>query len=293
MATAHKNVSTHTPDKRTTRLDPIRKEAELTLLDLFKRAEQAVVRSWQLAGIKQVDSIASNAAFGGLSAPIVHVKGEGKSNLSRFSAAEDLSAQVKSHAKLASSLAGQLAETGVPTKAIELMRKLYVVDTETLLLTLFGTTQGMAQLLPEGRPSTGAADPLELLTASKMAAALGVSDETVRNYEKADELFSFMSPARKRGRAYPAFQAMKGVSGAPLSKVLAALKGLDGASIYQFFSSPSPELAGLTPVEVMTGQLTLPRVLDNAGLEILKAADARRLLSTVGAAKAFHADAAA
>ena len=152
----------------------------------------------------------------------------------------------------------------------------------------------VSRLVAEGgRSSADAVDPFELLTASKMATALGVSDETVRNYEKANALFSFMSPARRRGRGYPAFQAMKNVIGAPLSKVLASLKGLDGASIYQFFSSPSVDLAGLTPLEVMTASVTSPRLLNNDAVDILKASAARRLAGAVGAAKAFHADAAA
>ena len=190
-------------------------------------------------------------------------------------------------------IAGQLTQTGFSANAIDLLRQLTRIELESARLAMAGAAQ-TAERARRDEPGSGAADAAyALLTASKMAEALNVSDETVRNYEKEHKLFSFLAPARRRGRSYPAFQAMKHIVGAPLAKVLFTLKELDGASIYQFFSSPNVDLAGLTPVEVMTGQLTLPRMLDNDGLQLLKAPDKDRLSTTVGSAKTFLADAVA
>ena len=287
MATDQKTVSTRVPEKRGAGQGPEGKSAYLAKILKENSSANSIFLS---TSHKDIDTLIAFRDH------LVHFGPGGPVQVPALDAIEeDFSAQVKSLVTLGRSLAGQLAETGMPARAIELLRELTFVDVEAASrLALFHALQAAKQQVAEGTlPLSGGADPFELLTASKMAKALGVSDETVRNYEKANELFSFMSPARKRGRGYPAFQALKNVSGVPLSKVLAVLKGLDGASTYQFFSSPSAELADLTPVEVMTARLTVPRMLNNDGLEILQASDARRLAVTVGAAKVFHADAAA
>ena len=54
-----------------------------------------------------------------------------------------------------------------------------------------------------------------LLSIAEFASRLGVSDQTVRNRENENEVFSLLGPARKRGREYPAFQLMNGIQGAP------------------------------------------------------------------------------
>jgi len=100
-------------------------------------------------------------------------------------------------------------------------------------------------------------------------------------------------PGRKRDREYPAFQAWPNVVGAPLTKVLRALGDPNGASAYGFFSSPSPELGRLTPVEVLIGALTKARAIDTSAANLLDGAPQTRLEAVVSAAGAYAADLAA
>ncbi|NIF51606.1 hypothetical protein [Burkholderia sp. Ax-1724] len=99
----------------------------------------------------------------------------------------------------------------------------------------------------------------------------GIGDETVRQRERAGELFSILRPGRKRAREYPALQAWAGITGEPLRQVLKALDEPGCAEAYAFFTSPNDLLGGLTPIEAMLGKIGSERDVDD---------DARRLLST-------------
>jgi hypothetical protein len=135
--------------------------------------------------------------------------------------------------------------------------------------------------------------PLELLLAGELGQALGLSQDAVRQREQARELFSVQMGSRNRGREYPAFQAWDGIKGEPLVAVLRMLKELGGAAAYMFFAARNHELAGLTPVEVLLGDLTRPRPLPSEAVMLLNAEAQERLDATLAAAEAFYADATA
>ena len=134
------------------------------------------------------------------------------------------------------------------------------------------------------------ADPTQPLSATELGQALGGrSDETVRQRERAGELFSVLRPGRKRGREYPAFQAWPGIAGAPLAGVLSALGAVGGSVAYGFFTSPTDLLGGLTPIEAMLGRLTSSRNVASETRGLLTAPQEERLTAVV---KAAHASAA-
>lgn len=97
------------------------------------------------------------------------------------------------------------------------------------------------------------ADDPPLLAAAEFARRMDVSDQTVRNLEREDRLFSVLPEGRERGRQYPTFQLYEGVKGEPLAAVLAVLRGQTGATRYQFFTTPSDLLDGYAPVIVLLG----------------------------------------
>lgn len=102
-------------------------------------------------------------------------------------------------------------------------------------------------------PVAGEEDVAVMLDANDFAVRAGISDQTVRNREKAGELFSVLWPMRTRGRLYPAFQLWSCVRGEPLERVLRELGDLDGVSKYQFFTTPVEHLASLSPLDVLQG----------------------------------------
>lgn len=139
-------------------------------------------------------------------------------------------------------------------------------------------------------PASAVEDPTSPLSAAALGRALGgLSDETVRQRERAGELFSILRPGRKRGREYPAFQAWPGIAGEPLARILGALRPVSGTEAYGFFTSPTELLGGLTPVEATIGQLTSARQLDEEAIELLDADPQQRLAVVVKAAEAFSA----
>jgi len=115
----------------------------------------------------------------------------------------------------------------------------------------------------------------------------------VRLRERAGELFSVLRPGRKRGREYPAFQAWPGIAGKPLAQVLAALGPARGAAAYGFFTSPTDLLGGRTPIEELTGKLTIARDLEAEVQELLSAEAAERQRAVEDAAHAYAATLAA
>lgn len=131
-------------------------------------------------------------------------------------------------------------------------------------------------------------DVTRLLSAVEIGQALGVTDESVRRYEKKGKLFSISRPARQRGREYPALQAWPGIVGQPLERVLEALDAV-GSAAFGFFTSPNQFLGGLTPVEAMQGRMTSSREL-SGGERLLVMAESDRLIAVVAAAEAFSAN---
>ena len=143
-------------------------------------------------------------------------------------------------------------------------------------------------------PAAPAADPVHPLSAAELGQALGgLGDETVRQRERAGELFSILRTGRKRGREYPAFQAWPGIAGEPLTKVLSALGAISGTVAYGFFTSPTDLLGGLTPIEALLGRPTSARQLAAETRELLAAAPGERLTAAVEAAHACAAQQAA
>jgi hypothetical protein len=132
-------------------------------------------------------------------------------------------------------------------------------------------------------------DPVQALSAAELGKALGVSDERVRQRERAGELFSILRPGRKRGREYPAFQSWPGVEGEPQTRVLRALRPASNAAVYGFFSSPMARLGGLTPIEIMVGRMTSARAVDPAARELLDAPPDERLEVVLKAAESYIA----
>jgi len=129
--------------------------------------------------------------------------------------------------------------------------------------------------------------PFELLSANEFGHRLGLSDESVRLRERSGEVFSVIEPGRKRGRRYPEFQLWPGLAGEPLKRILGRLPGIDGASLYQFFTSPAMELAGLSPLQVLTTIDTEAAGAEAA--ELLREPVERRLAAVESAAESFSA----
>jgi hypothetical protein len=103
---------------------------------------------------------------------------------------------------------------------------------------------------PARAPAVVVAPPSGWLSAREIALALKISEQSVRNLEHAGKLFSVLSPLRHRGRRYPAFLTWPEIAG---SEMLEGLEGLDGQQRYEFFTSPHPDLAGLSALHVWVG----------------------------------------
>jgi hypothetical protein len=99
-------------------------------------------------------------------------------------------------------------------------------------------------------PAVPVAPPSGWLSAREIALVLKISEQSVRNLEHAGKLFSVLSPLRHRGRRYPAFLTWDEVAG---TQMLEGLEGLDGQQRYEFFTSPHPDLAGLSALQVWVG----------------------------------------
>jgi hypothetical protein len=127
-------------------------------------------------------------------------------------------------------------------------------------------------------------DTSEMGTAEELAAALGMSAESVRRRTHEGRLFAVLGPGRKRGREYPMFQAWPGVAGEPLEAVLKALNQPTGAQAYQFMTSPSDFLGGLTPIEVLVGDAPASAELAPGAREFLLQDDEARLRAVTEAA---------
>lgn len=182
-----------------------------------------------------------------------------------------------------------LHSAGLSSHVVELLKSWLDATVETRLLQRdieFSRTAAASQELREAEEQTPLlAGPLAPLGADELGNAMGVSGETVRLREKANELFSILRPGRKRGREYPAFQAWTGVVGSPLKRVLAQLKPSDGFGAFAFFSSPNDLLLELTPIEVLAGGMTSSRSVPLDAQELLAASDETRLEAVLEAAR--------
>jgi len=191
-----------------------------------------------------------------------------------------------------------LRESGLSARTLELLRSWVEVTVETRMLQQLVEQRRLGQLQREGASTPPVRlNPEAPLSAADLGRALGgVSDETVRQRERAGELFSILPVGRKRGREYPAFQAWAGIAGETLTNVLHHIgypAHASGAEAYAFFTSAADTLAGLTPVEALHGQLTRECELDAAARALLAFSEMDRHAAVLNAAKAFAGDLAA
>lgn len=134
-------------------------------------------------------------------------------------------------------------------------------------------------------------NPQQPLGVSEVAKRLGISDEAVRQREKADELYAVLPAGRQRGRLYPAFQLLPEVVGEPMRRVLAKIKPIGGATAAaRFFDSTPYELWNLSPVEVLCGSLLRERAIEPAAQALLDLSVSERREAVVNAAEAYAAD---
>jgi len=75
-----------------------------------------------------------------------------------------------------------------------------------------------------------------------------------------------------------------------MRKILQLLGRPDGGAAWGFFASASPELDGLTPVEVLSGSMFAERSISQVARELLSADLLTRLDAVGGAAQAFAFD---
>ncbi|MEZ2352136.1 hypothetical protein [Caballeronia sp. RCC_10] len=214
---------------------------------------------------------------------------------------ERVAAQLRSHnvidealEKVNSAHVKALRGAGLNESVLELLQSWVETMVETRLvqrqIEFERVIECVREQIPQARVEALQDDPARLLSAVAMGQALGgIGDESVRQREKAGELFSVLRPGRKRGREYPAFQAWTGISGEPLKQVLDALERPEGAAAYAFFTSPSDLLGGLSPVEAMLGTMTSQRSLADDAAGFLSAPSAERLEAVLQAAKAYAA----
>jgi hypothetical protein len=187
-----------------------------------------------------------------------------------------------------------LGQAGLPAPVLELLQSWVeaTVDARVLQRQIAlkrAIDHARGEIALQASPALSA-DPTEPLSANALGQALGgLSDETVRQRERAGELFSILRPGRKRGREYPAFQAWPGIAGEPLAKVLAALGPVSSTVAYGFCTSATDLLGGLTPIEATLGRLTSPRDLEPETQALLAAAPQERLAAVVKAAQAYAA----
>ena len=191
-----------------------------------------------------------------------------------------------------------LGQAGLPAPVLELLQSWVEATVDARVLQRQIELKRTIDLVEDAdalhTPTAATADPTEPLSASALGQALGgLSDETVRQRERAGELLSILRPGRKRGREYPAFQAWPGIAGEPLARILAALGPASSTAAYGFFTSPTDLLGGLTPIEATLGGLTSPRRLDQETRDLLAADPQARLAAVVKAAQAYAASQAA
>lgn len=195
-----------------------------------------------------------------------------------------------------------LGQAGMPSSVLDLLQSWVEVTVDARVvqrqIELKRAIDSVQVEMVLHDPSAPTVNPVQPLSAAELGQALGgLSDETVRQRERAGELFSILRPGRKRGREYPAFQAWPGIAGQPLATAFATLNSsgsaAGGTSAYAFFTSPTDLLGGLTPIEALVGRLTTTRDVDAHTQDLLDAAPEERLQAVVKAAEAHAAQLAA
>ena len=200
--------------------------------------------------------------------------------------------------KTSAAHAEALSQAGVPLVVLELLQSWVEVTVDARVvqrqIQFRSAIEDVQEDIAQRERQAPSANPAQPLSATELGQALGgLSDETVRQRERAGELFSVLRPGRKRGREYPAFQAWQDIAGKPLAQVLAALGRASGTAAYGFFTSPTDLLGGLTPIETLTGKLTNPRELEPEVQELLSADAVERLKAVISGAQAYAATLAA
>ena len=164
-------------------------------------------------------------------------------------------------------------------------------DATSQLMVSRNTFAAMANKFVQNRTKEASA----LLTGTELGAALGISEERVRQRLQNGRLIAILREGRERGRGFPAFQALEGIAGEPLEKVLRALgysgptqeSGTSAAEAYQFFTGSHELIGGLAPFQVLLG--IGADVNDVEALEFLSKPHAERLAFIVSIAEATHA----
>lgn len=193
--------------------------------------------------------------------------------------------------KSAQAHAQALAKAGVSSVVLELLQSWVQLTVDARIvqrqIELRRAIDSASLEASRQTPELDERNPVEPLSAAQLGSALGgLSDETVRQRERAGELFSILRPGRKRGREYPAFQAWPGIAGEPLASTLVVLGAENGTLAYGFFTSPTDLLGGLTPIEALLGRLTAGRSIDPGAHALLAAPAQERLRAVLETARA-------
>jgi hypothetical protein len=181
-------------------------------------------------------------------------------------------------------LSAKLGQLGLDPNVVGLLGKIIDASVTRQVVDLLDVAREGTGILAHGADTT--LITAEMLPAGEFGRRINVSDETVRQREKDGHLFSVLPAGRARGRLYPVFQLLPGVMGKPLDSVISRLGDVGGASIYQFLSSGSEALAGLSPLQALIQE---PDVREESTTS-MKLSDEQRLEAVLRAANGFLAE---
>ncbi|MGY4829130.1 hypothetical protein ACVNIS_11175 [Sphaerotilaceae bacterium SBD11-9] len=141
------------------------------------------------------------------------------------------------------------------------------------------------------RYATRGPQPIDVarkMTAAQLARALGdLKEADVLSMREAGKLFDIPHSGTA---SFPAFQALKGVRGEPLAKVLEALgaKEMSGVAIWNFFDAKSPMLADLSPIELLSARPGRIHAAEASAKPLLNSPPSTRLMVVLAAAKNYR-----
>jgi hypothetical protein len=181
-------------------------------------------------------------------------------------------------------LSAKLGQLGLDPDVVGLLGKIIDASVARQVVDLLDVARQGAGVLPHGGDNTRITG--EMLPAGEFGRRINVSDETVRQREKDGHLFSVLPAGRARGRLYPVFQLLPGVTGEPLDAVISRLGDVGGASVYQFLSSGSEALAGLSPLQILLREPDVSEV----SMTPMELSDEQRLEAVLLAADGFLAE---
>ncbi|MFT4509005.1 hypothetical protein [Caballeronia sp. 15711] len=181
-------------------------------------------------------------------------------------------------------LSAKLGQLGLDPDVVGLLGKIIDASVTRQVVDLLDAARQGADILPHGGDTT--LITAEMLPAGEFGRRINVSDETVRQRERDGHLFSVLPAGRARGRLYPVFQLLPGVTGKPLDAVISRLGDVGGASIYQFLSSGSEAFAGLSPLQVLIRE----RDVREESTTVMDLSDEQRLEAVLRAANGFLAE---